>query len=447
MGMPSRALSYLRRNGAVSTYYAVKEYLLDMRADKEYRLHGLRKVPGPGELIDKAEHVFDKGFMISIIVPVFDPDMNFFMAMAESVRNQCYGNFELIMADGGYHDCSDEPYIKNLCKSDSRFKYRRISSGGGISANTNAGLEMAAGDFVAFLDQDDFIEPDTLYEIVMALQGGADIVYTDEDKFNDASGYFQTPNRKPGYNRELLLTNNYICHMFAVRRSTAESAGGFRSEFDGAQDYDFILRCTEAAAEDRIVHVPQILYHWRIHGGSTAGNPASKTYAYDAGKRALESYFERNSLQAAVTQTQHLGFYRITYTGAVPKEAYRVVIDGKLTPLTKDYEKVLSSYFVRPDIGIAGARIIGRTGRILCNGYHVKNDGMIESKYLGMDTHLSGYMHRAMLQQDTKAVSNHACIVRTELFDCIETDSYKTCRNIRERGYAAVLDPAVVFRE
>lgn len=172
---------------------------------------------------------------------------------------------------------------------------------------------MAKGEFMGLLDHDDLLAPNALYEIVQALQDHpqADALYTDEDKVTtELDEHFQ-PHLKPDFNLDLLRSNNYICHFFVVRRSIVEKAGGFRKEFDGAQDYDFIFRCTENARE--VLHVPEILYHWRTHKASTADNPASKMYAFEAGKRAIEANLERTGTKGVVSHTQDLGFYHVKY--------------------------------------------------------------------------------------------------------------------------------------
>lgn len=139
----------------------------------------------------------------------------------------------------------------------------------------------------------------------------ADVVYTDEDKVTtELDEHFQ-PHLKPDFSLDLLRSNNYICHFFLARRSVIEEVGGFRKEFDGAQDYDFIFRCVEKARE--ILHIPEILYHWRTHKASTADNPASKMYAFDAGKRAIEAHLERTGTKGEVSHTPDLGFYRVKY--------------------------------------------------------------------------------------------------------------------------------------
>ena len=167
---------------------------------------------------------------------------------------------------------------------------------------------------MGLLDHDDLLAPDALYEIAALLNSDEtfDAVYTDEDKVTtELSEHFQ-PHLKPDFNLDLLRSNNYICHFFVVRRTLVEQCGGFRRAYDGAQDYDFIFRCVEGAR--RVGHVPRILYHWRTHKASTADNPASKMYAFEAGKRAIEGNLERCGVKGAVvTHTSDYGFYNVTY--------------------------------------------------------------------------------------------------------------------------------------
>ena len=166
--------------------------------------------------------------------------------------------------------------------TDKRILVKDLSENAGIAQNTNAALEMATGDFVALLDHDDLLAPNALYEVAKALEQNPkiDVIYTDEDKVNtELTEHFQ-PHLKPDFNLDLLRSNNYICHFFLARRSIVEKVGGFREEYNGAQDYDFIFRCTDDASV--IYHIPEILYHWRTHQASTADNPASKMYAFDA---------------------------------------------------------------------------------------------------------------------------------------------------------------------
>lgn len=238
--------------------------------------------------------------------------------MIESVRNQTYGNWQLCLADGSDAEHNEvEKRCKYYSKIDSRVVYKKLKVNGGISENTNACLELADGEYIGLFDHDDLLTPDCLFEVIKRIneKENVDIVYTDEDKLlydpTKTNSDFVEPHFKSDFNLDLFRTNNYICHFFVVRKSIVDIVGGFRSEYDGSQDYDFIFRCVEQART--IEHISKILYHWRIHANSTAANPQSKMYCYDAGKRAIESHLKRVGVTADVEMTEHLGFYRVKY--------------------------------------------------------------------------------------------------------------------------------------
>lgn len=270
-------------------------------------------VPGEAELEKQRRRKWQYEPKISVVVPAYRTPEKFLRQMIDSLRNQTYGNWELCIANGSPEDSSMESVLQEYSSQDDRIRYKNLDENLGIAENTNEAFAMATGEFVGLLDHDDLLSPNALYEIVRVLESDreTDVVYTDEDKVTtDLSEHFQ-PHLKPDFNLDLLRSNNYICHFFTVRREIVEKTGGFRREFDGAQDYDFIFRCTEAAR--RIRHVPEILYHWRTHKASTADNPASKMYAFDAGKRAIEAHLERCGEQGTVSHTKDLGFYKVAY--------------------------------------------------------------------------------------------------------------------------------------
>lgn len=251
--------------------------------------------------------------VFSIAVPVFRTPAKFLCEMIESVRSQSFPFWELCLANADPEDREVAEILERYCREDRRIRVKNLKENKGISENTNAALAMARGEFVGLLDHDDLLAPDALYEMAARLEkdGGIDVFYTDEDKVTtDLSEHFQ-PHLKPDFNLDLLRSNNYICHFFVVRREIAEKIGGFRPEFNGAQDYDFIFRCTEQAG--KIVHIPRILYHWRVHSASTADNPASKMYAYEAGKRAIEGNLERTGIRGVVSLRPDYGFYDVHY--------------------------------------------------------------------------------------------------------------------------------------
>lgn len=270
-------------------------------------------VPDEQTLEKQRKQKFSQSPLISIAVPAYKTPGVFLRQMLDSVRTQTYGNWELCIANASPGEEEMGKILREYAKKDPRIRWMDLKENLGISENTNAAFAMAKGEFVGLLDHDDLLAPNALYEVVKAINEtkDVDVVYTDEDKVTaDLSEHFQ-PHFKPDFNLDLLRSNNYICHFFVVRRSILAQTGGFRKEFDGAQDHDLIFRCTEQARE--IAHVPEILYHWRTHRESTADNPASKMYAYDAGKRAIEAHLARMQVQGTVSHTPDYGFFRVKY--------------------------------------------------------------------------------------------------------------------------------------
>ncbi|MDO5345613.1 MAG: glycosyltransferase family 2 protein [Lachnospiraceae bacterium] len=254
---------------------------------------------------------------ISILVPVYHTPLNYLRDMIESVRNQSYENWELCIADGsvspdGSRNEALLAVLKEYADADSRIKYVLLEKNLGISENTNGAAAIATGDYIGLLDHDDVLEPDALFEVVQAVSlFQAQVVYTDEDKVSmDLAEYFD-PNLKPDFSPDLLCSHNYITHFFVVEKRIFDAAGGFHKECDGAQDYDLIFRCTEAA--ERIHHITKVLYHWRMHQNSTAENPKSKLYAYEAGKRAIEGHLERTGTGGKVEMMKLWGMNHVIY--------------------------------------------------------------------------------------------------------------------------------------
>ena len=270
-------------------------------------------IPTEETLETQRKQKFDYSPLISIAVPAYQTPVEFLRQMIESLIVQTYSNWELCIVNASPDNEEMQKVLAEYSAGDSRVRFCNLKENLGIAENTNRAFAMTKGEFVGLLDHDDLLAPNALYEIVKILQDHpqADALYTDEDKVTtELDEHFQ-PHMKPDFNLDLLRSNNYICHFFVVRKSIVEKAGGFRKEFDGAQDYDFIFRCTENAGE--VLHVPEILYHWRTHKASTADNPASKMYAFEAGKRAIEAHLERTGTKGEVSHTQDLGFYRVKY--------------------------------------------------------------------------------------------------------------------------------------
>ncbi len=246
--------------------------------------------------------------MVSIVAPVFNTPLKYYEAMVASCMGQAYENWQLCIADGS----TDKTDREKCLPKDSRICYRKLSENLGIAGNTNEALSMAGGQWIALLDHDDFIEKSALAEMMeTALKDGADLIYSDEDKVSlDGKFYFE-PHFKPDFNPDLLRSNNYISHFLMIKRELLLRVGGLRREYDGAKDYDFILRLCEQA--EHIAHLPRVLYHWRAHPASTAENPESKAYAWAAGRRAVEGHLTRSGIAGRVEETSRPGYYRVHY--------------------------------------------------------------------------------------------------------------------------------------
>ena len=311
-----KGLRYWRSQGSVALVgkIAAKVKTASTR-EIPYQKWILRHLPSQKELEKQRREKFDFQPKISIVIPLYKTPEKYLRQLVDTVKAQTYPNWELCLSDGSGADSPIAGLLKELAASDERIKVVSHDQQLQISENTNAGIEIATGDYIAFADHDDELTPHALFECVKALNKDRRIrvLYSDEDKMSmDGHKFFQ-PHFKPDYNPDLLCTVNYICHLFVVDREIINKVGTLRSEFDGAQDYDFIFRCIEAVDHSEIYHIPKILYHWRCHEDSTAENPESKAYAFEAGKRAIEAHYERTGIHAEVYQGEFLGLYRTRF--------------------------------------------------------------------------------------------------------------------------------------
>ena len=293
-----QGLFILRHEGFSVFFQKLSAYRNRKYAERTF----VRNLLSPSKelLREQREHIFDKALCFSIIVPLYNTPEKYLVEMIESCQNQIYANWELCLADG-----SDREHayvgkvVRAMASKDSRIKYKVLEKNGGISENTNAALEMAAGDYIALLDHDDILHPAALYEYMKVIcEQGADFIYCDEMTFQGRLSHIITLHFKPDFAIDNLRANNYICHFSVFSKELLKRAGMFRKEFDGSQDHDMILRLTEQA--EKIAHVPQILYFWRSHPASVASDINSKAYAIDAGKRAVLSHLERCGLRGSV---------------------------------------------------------------------------------------------------------------------------------------------------
>ncbi len=274
-----------------------------------------KHLPTKAELDKQRETRFVWEPKFSIVVPLYKTPEKYLRALVESLQNQTYKNWELCLSDGSGANSPIRGLLEQLVKEDERIRVVSHDESLQISENTNEAIMIATGDFIVFADHDDELTAHALYECVKALNKNRElqVIYSDEDKMTmDGHKFFQ-PHFKPDFNIDLLCTVNYICHLFVVKRELIDKVGMLRREFDVAQDYDFIFRCVEAAGTEKIYHVPKVLYHWRCHEDSTAENPESKLYAFDAGERAVKAHYDRIGVPVEISKGEYLGLYRTKF--------------------------------------------------------------------------------------------------------------------------------------
>ncbi|WP_165444014.1 glycosyltransferase [Lachnoclostridium sp. Marseille-P6806] len=437
-----KTLNYFRRNGAAETFYAAAERLAEKAADRSYTYvppeqEVLRSQRAIWECLNQGatpEEVFGPEFAgrvmprISILVPAYETEESYLRALLDSVTAQSYGSWELILADASMSDS-----VRRVASEyeDARIHYHRLSANGGISRNTNAAAVFAQGDYIALLDHDDFLTPDALFEAAMGiLKTDCEILYSDEDKCDESGERYFERNRKPDFNYDYFLCNNYICHLLVMKRGLF-LALRLRSEYDGAQDYDLLLR----APHTNVCHVAKVLYHWRTHAGSTAGDPCGKDYAAEAGRAALADYFRSAGIRALVRHSRHRGFYDVSYEPDI--------------------------FAARTDVGIVGGKVVNRRRRIV--GGMFDSDGRV--MFEGMHEKWSGPMHRADTRQNAAAVDVRCMRIRPELqglyrevfgsdYDAhimddgrdYRRESIEFCRRAAALGYVTVWEPSMVTR-
>jgi len=335
--------------------------------------------------------------LISIVIPAYNTPEKYLVMLLDSFCAQTYPNFEAVIADGseGGHTDVRRTVERYAAEDPKRFKYVDAGGNQGIAGNTNAGLKAASGDFIALCDHDDELPPWALYEVVKAISAHpkAQFIYTDEDKIDfDGKALFE-PHFKSDFNMELLCSVNYICHLSVIRRDLLEKVGGFRAEFDGAQDHDFFFRCLEEATKEErvllehwykecspdadadahpssgaenkasassedtadpvgaadafspaamkelregrftsetVIHIPVICYHWRYHKGSTASDPKAKLYAFEAGSRAVKAHYDRMGLSYEdVEKGVTYGYYHTKFKTPEAAPLVSVIIPNK----------------------------------------------------------------------------------------------------------------------
>ncbi len=314
-----KGTKYLKYNGASALIRKTYDKLFNPAMRPVIYADWIKKhLPSERELQKQRREQFAVMPKISIVVPLYQTPEEYLLELVASVKAQSYSNWELVLSDGSPVEegksSTMTPLLDRIAREDDRIVVVKNGRQLRIAENTNAAIEAASGDFIAFADHDDLLAPNALFEVVRAVNEheGCEFIYSDEDKIGVGEKYLQ-PNLKPDFDPDFLRSVNYICHLTVVRRSLIDRVGMLRPECAGAQYEDFVLVGKEAGEEMQIVHIPKILYHWRFFEGSTAANPESKTYAFDAGRRAIQAQYDRLKLPASVDNGEYPGIYRTTY--------------------------------------------------------------------------------------------------------------------------------------
>ena len=294
------------------------------------------------ELFAQRKTKFSYAPKFSVVVPLYHTPAKFLKDLVRSMMYQSYANWELCLVNASPEDVHLTSLLENWAMRDKRIRVIRLEKNLGIAQNTNAGIEASTGEFIAFLDHDDFLEPDALFCYVDALNKDKtiDVFYSDEDKTDEYAAHYFYPHFKSDFNIDLLHANNYMCHFLAVRKSLV----GLNEKFDGAQDYDFVLRLTENTK--KIYHCPRILYHWRCSNQSTAASQGNKMYAIHAGKAALNAHYKRIGWNARAQEGAVDGWYQTKFT-LKEEPLVSILIPNK--DHTDDLDVCLNSFFERAD--------------------------------------------------------------------------------------------------
>lgn len=398
---------YLKKNGIKAAVYAALE-----RLEKSENDDYCYEAPSKEEWDRQRGESKNAPIKFSILVPVYRTPEKYFREMIQSVLDQSYPEWELLLGDA-----SPDESLKKIVEEigDRRVKYFKIAENKGISANTNVILEKATGDFIGLLDHDDVLTPDALYHVYKAIADGdasgqkVRMIYSDEDKGDGEMEHFYDVNHKPAFDQDYLWSNNYICH-FTVLEAELMKQLGFRPEFDGAQDFDIFLRavreinkdCGKKNQNSQVVNISKVLYHWRCHRNSTAVNPQSKLYAYEAGKSAVEEDLGIRGINASVSHSKHLGFYQVSF-----EDIFRD----------------------RPEVAMVAGPVYKR-GRIAGGA----RDAEGRLTYGGLLKGFSGgYLHRAGVWQKCYAADFEHAVFREDLFsEFLKTQGLTSREQLRD---------------
>jgi len=351
--LPGKVLQVFRNEGFTGVIWKLKYIVkqafigdittLDLQGYEAWFKEFYAVTPGKRKQMAEKVSSFPVRPLISVLLPTYNSHPKWLQEAIESVRTQVYPNWELCIADDASINQQTIQLLKNYNQKDTRIKVRFRKNNGHISEASNTALGMAEGDFIALLDHDDLFTEDALFWVATAINknSGAALIYSDEDK-TDTKGRLLEPYFKCDWNYHLFLSQNMVSHLGVYKTSIARQIGGFRKGFEGSQDYDLALRFIELIDEKQIVHIPRVLYHWRIHKQSTAVNAQSKPYATKAARRAIAEHLKRINVQAEV-DILPINLYRVKYSLPEVLPLVSIIIPTRNNPefLKKCMESIL----------------------------------------------------------------------------------------------------------
>ena len=482
------------------------------------------------ELKRQRNAVFSYSPLISIVMVVTDTDEQRLKSVIDAYTEQTYGNWQLCLADACEGEETGE-FLRKKYKKEIRLSYKKVTENNGISGNLNASLKLAMGEYVLFAGQEIIPEPDALFQMVKAItEKKADMIYTDEDEISADGKHYSEPEFKPDFNLFRLRENNYIGQFWAIRKEILEQAGKFDPEYDGAQDYDMLLRCSEQA--ENIVHIPKILCHSMKAENLITVEQEKKNW--EAGRKALEEHYRRAEVSATAELADKKGWYRshLTISGepmisviipskdhindlelcissieqkttwknyeiiivennSVEKETfvyyetlknrypnvriltwkkefnysainnfavreargeYLLFLNNDVEIITESWLEEMLQLCQQKDVGMVGAKLYYPDDTIQHAGVIIGIGGVAGAMFVGMARERSGYLRKAILQQDLSAVTAACMMVDRKAWEgaggfnedlAVAFNDIDFCLKVRREGYLVVYEPNV----
>ena len=504
---------------------------LKSNTDKLYKIWMEKNEPKEEELLRQKENIFNNAPLISIIVLVYETPLEFLKEMIASVIDQTYHNWELCLVYGAGKAQYIKEALKEYAEGDKRIKAVFLDKNLNIALNSNEAVKLAEGSYITFLDRDDTLAPFALYEVVKAINENpdADFIYSDEDKITENGKRRFSPHFKPDFSPDLLRSYNYIKHFSIVKKFLLDKIGYFREGFDDSQDYDLILRITEKA--DKIIHIPKILYHWKVFSVSAEGGYLTKPYSNESSKKALSEHLKRTGFKGKVEDAQFFNTYRIKYetddkkllsiiipnkdnahvlnkciTSIISHSTYKnfeiiivennsrqnstfelydklslnknikivewhnefnyskvnnfgvnfsngellLFLNNDTEVITPEWLNEMTSYFLRKEVGIVGAKLYFGNGLIQHAGDIIGLYGIAGHSHSNFYKDAPGYFNRLKVVQNLSAVTGACLMTSRSVFDEVEgfDEAYPLalsdtdyCLKVRRKNYLIVFTP------